>query len=319
MGPLLLLLALQSLPLSGQSTVPEELRARLDSIGFSSPSAPSLEIYGPLLRQAPGGVRVTADQSYGAHERNRLDVYDPGGLSGAPVLLYVHGGGYVSGDKNVTAEVYANIPTFFARNGVLGVNATYRLAPGAPWPAGIEDVRAMVAWVRAHAADFGGDPDRIFLMGHSAGATHVAGYAFDARFHPPEGSGVAGVILVSGRYRVEADPDDPGFGSVRQYFGSDPEAYPSRSVVHHVPGSEVPAFLVVSEYDQRNLVATSGEMFDALCRRDGGRCPRFLQLRYHNHLSEVYHINTGDDLLGQEVLDFIRSGADRQRARARLR
>jgi len=307
-------------PLAGQSTVPEELRARLDSIGFSPPSAPSLELYTPLLRAAPtGGVQVTRDLPYGPHERNLLDVYDPGDLSGAPVLIYVHGGGYVGGNKDVSDEVYGNVATWFARNGVLGVNATYRLAPEGTWPSGIEDVRSMVAWVRAHAAEFGGDPDRVFLMGHSAGATHVAGYAFDSRFHPPEGHGVAGMILVSGRYQVRADPDDPTLGSVRQYFGDDATRYPSRSPLSHVPDSEVPALLVLAEYDQRNLVETSGELFVALCLRDGGRCPRIVQLRYHNHLSEVYHINTADELLGREALDFIREGADRQRERARVR
>ncbi len=63
--------------------------------------------------------------------------------------------------------------------------------------------------------------------------------------------------------------------------------------------------LVVAERDQTNLVETSGELFSALCRRDEGRCPRFLQLRHHNHLSEVIHFNTGDELLGREIQDFV--------------
>ena len=124
---------------------------------------------------------------------------------------------------------------------------------------------------------------------------------------------------MSGRYRLGSDPDDPSLDSIREYFGSDPAQYESRSAITHVPGSEVPALLVVAEYDQRNLVDTTGELFVALCRRDDGRCPRFLQLRHHNHLSEVIHINTGDEILGWEVLDFVVEGARRQRERARAR
>jgi acetyl esterase/lipase len=131
-------------------------------------------------------------------------------------------------------------------------------------------MRALVAWVRENARGLGGDPERLFLMGHSAGATHVATYAFDARFQPPEGHGLAGTVLVSGRYRLRADPDDPSLESIREYFGSDPAQYESRSALTHVPGSEVPALLVVAEFDQRNLVDTTGELFVALCRRDDG-------------------------------------------------
>ena len=68
----------------------------------------------------------------------------------------------------------------------------------------------------------------------------------------------------------------------------------------------------MAEYDQRNLVETTGELFVALCRRDDGRCPRLVQLRQHNHLSEVFHINTTDDRLGREILAFVDEGARRQ-------
>ncbi len=126
-------------------------------------------------------------------------------------------------------------------------------------------------------------------------------------------------MLVSGRYTIKSDPDDPGLDGIRLYFGDDPAGYPSRSVVNQVANSEVPVMLVISEYDQRNLVETTGELFVALCDRDDGRCPRFLQLKYHNHMSEISHINTSDDLLGREILEFMTVGAARQRANARAR
>ena len=286
-------------------TMPEDVRRKLVEMGplYSGPAV--LDLYRPLVAAAPkDGVSVTKNLAYGKHPRQVLDVYQPAGKTNAPVLVYVHGGGYVGGNKD-DDFVYGNVTTYFARHGVLAINAEYRLAPEYPWPAGGEDVAAMVAWVRNNAAKYGGDPARIYLMGHSAGATHVATYVFDRRVQPRSGHGVAAAILVSGRYRVYSEPDDASFNSVRAYFGADPDRYASRSVVEHVPNSRIPVMLVTSEFDQQNLVATTGEMFKALCDRDGGQCPRLVQLKYHNHLSEIYHFNTADDLLGREILEFV--------------
>src|SRR5262249_54865138 len=117
--------------------------------------------------------------AYGEDARQILDVYQPIWRSGAPVVIFIHGGAYVRGDKDAYGEMYGNIATWFARQGLLGVNATYRLAPGAQWPSGADDVRGMVKWAKDNAAKFGGDGNRIYLIGHSAGATHVASYVFD--------------------------------------------------------------------------------------------------------------------------------------------
>ena len=286
-------------------TMPDDVRRKLVEMGplYSGPAV--LDLYRPLVAAAPkDGISVTKNLAYGKHPRQVLDVYQPAGRSNAPVLVYVHGGSYVGGNKD-DDFVYGNVTTYFARHGVLAINADYRLAPEFPWPAGGEDVGAMVAWIRNNAAKYGGDPARIYLMGHSAGATHVATYVFDRRVQPRNGHGVAAAILVSGRYRVFSQPDDAAFNNVRAYFGADPDRYASRSVVEHVPNSRVPVMLVTSQFDQQNLVATTGEMFKALCDRDGGQCPRTVQLKYHNHLSEIYHFNTADDFLGREILEFI--------------
>jgi acetyl esterase/lipase len=318
----LTVLFLAAAPAAGQSP-PDDIKRKLLDAGFGSPN-PSMEIYTPLLAAAPKqGIKVTKDVSYGTLVRQKLDIYQPaftpGGSGaagpgrGATVFVYVHGGGYRNGDRDVNPEIYGNVPYYFARHGFLSINATYRLFPEGKWPSGAEDMRALVAWIKANATQHGGNPDRIFMMGHSAGATHIATYAFDGRFQPGGGHGLSGVILVSGRYVIESAPDDPGFAGIRDYFGSDPAGYSSRSVVDQVANSSVPAMLVVTEHDQRNLVATSGELFTALCKRDDGRCPRFVQLKYHNHLSEIHHINTADDYLGREILEFINEGADRQR------
>jgi acetyl esterase len=269
----------------------------------------TVEAFQPLLRAAPkDGVTVIRDQPYGEDSRQILDIYRPTMRTGAPVVIFVHGGAYVRGDKDAGGEAYGNIATWFARQGMLGINATYPLAPGAKWPAGAKNVGGMVAWAKANSRQFGGDPDRVFLIGHSAGATHVAGYVFDKSQHPPGGPGVAGAVLISGRYRVDYNPADPNGRNMQAYFGDDASQYPIRSPITHIrDGSAVPVFVVITEYDNPGLDVNGAELFSALCERDRV-CPRFVRLRGHNHLSEVLAFNTPDEYLGREILDFMARG-----------
>jgi len=191
---------------------------------------------------------------------------------------------------------------------MLGINATYRLAPAAKWPAGAKDVGGVVAWAKTNSARFGGDPNRIILIGHSAGATHVAGYVFDTSLQPSAGPGIVGAVLISGRYRLDYNPADPNGRNMQAYFGEDSTQYAARSPIAHIrDGARVPMFLVVTEYDNPGLDVSGAELLSALCERDGA-CPRFARLNLHNHLSEVLAFNTPDEYLGREILDFIARG-----------
>jgi acetyl esterase len=288
---------------------PPDVKRRLIEQAWG-PLSENRDMYDAALTAAPkGGVKVTKDIAYGSDPRQRLDVYQIPGKSNLPIMVFFHGGGYTRGERDYSPLVHANILTYFARNGFLGINADYRLAPAFPWPSGGEDVARVVQWVKQNAGNYGGNPERIFLFGHSAGASHVAQYVLDRRFQPGSGPGVSGAILMSGRYVLHYDPDDPSLtGGVMDYFGKDPSRYESRSSASHVDESHVPIMLVLSEFDQLNLATTSGELFVALCRRDGGRCPRLVQLKYHNHMSEIYHFNTQDDYLGKEILEWTREG-----------
>jgi acetyl esterase/lipase len=125
---------------------------------------------------------VDRDLAYGGHERHRLDVHTSGaeggnGGHGAPVLLFVPGGGFVGGDKHVPGTpMYDHVGAWAVRSGWVGVTVNYRLAPEHTWPSGAQDVAAAVEWVRGNIAGYGGDPARIVLAGHSAGCVHVASY-----------------------------------------------------------------------------------------------------------------------------------------------
>jgi acetyl esterase/lipase len=268
----------------------------------------TVDAFQSILKVSPkDGVAVARDQAYGPDPRQVLDVYQPTVRTGAPVVIFVHGGAYTASDKDI-GEPYGNVATWFARQGVLGINANYRLAPAAQWPAGVEDVRGMVAWAKANAARYGGDPNSIFLIGHSAGATHVAGYIFDKGLQPAEGPGIKGAVLISGRYRLIYNPSDPFAKNMQAYFGDDPAQYKNRSAINHIAeGVRVPVFVVIAEYEQPGLDVFGGELFSALCQRDGA-CPRFARLNGHNHMSEMLAFNTPDEYLGREILDFMARG-----------
>jgi acetyl esterase/lipase len=128
--------------------------------------------------------------AYGPDARHRLDLHKPEGRTGVPIVVYLHGGAYVRGSRSVNAEVYGNVATYFARQGMLGVNGTYRLAPEAQWPAAAQDVGLLVQWLKANAAAHGSDPTRICLIGNSAGATHVATFVYQKDLQAANGAAV---------------------------------------------------------------------------------------------------------------------------------
>jgi acetyl esterase/lipase len=215
----------------------------------------------------------------------------------------VHGGGFIRGNKRMPGSpFYDNILLWAVRNEMVGVNITYRLAPQAPWPAGAEDVAAAVRWVADNIAGHGGDAGRVFLMGHSAGATHVASYVAFAQFHGPRGAGLAGAIMTSGVYDLtKMDMSDGGTA----YFGGDRARHAERSALPGLASSTLPLMFAAAELDPPPFIKQLDAVKETLCK--GERCPRTLLLPQHSHMSEVYAINTADTRLTGEILDFIKT------------
>lgn len=266
-------------------------------------------LYVPLHQRVPkDGVRVERDIAYGDDARHRLDVFAPEkGVSDAPVVAYFHGGGYVAGERSPVPDlIYDNVPRFFARHGMVGVNATYRLAPAHKWPSGGEDVGRVARWLRENAARYGGDPRKIFLLGQSAGATHVATWAFMERVHGAAGPLAAGVMLLSGVYA--AQHPDYGMETPRPnqlaYYGDDLSKWPAMAPFDHVKPGHPRALITTSEYEPYYYQWPSFALAAAILRRTR-RLPRFLTLPGHNHVSPALQIGCEIDTLGRELLQFI--------------
>lgn len=138
--------------------------------------------------------------AYGPELRQRLDVYQPVGASrNAPLVVFFYGGNWSSGER----ADYRFVGEALASQGIVAVIADYRLSPAVRYPVFVQDSARAVRWARDHAAEFGADPARVFVMGHSAGAYNAAMLALDARWLRAEGmapSQLAGWIGLAGPY-----------------------------------------------------------------------------------------------------------------------
>ncbi|MCC8980113.1 alpha/beta hydrolase [Bradyrhizobium acaciae] len=292
--------------LAQQSPMPEDLAWKLLELGRVIDPPKTAALYAPLQQKEPyQGVKVERDVKYGPAERHLLDVFAPDTAAAPrPVLIYIHGGGFVAGNKRGPGSpFYDNVMLWAARRGFVGVNATYRLAPAFPWPAGAEDMGAIVQWVSENIASRGGNPARIFLMGQSAGAVHVASYVSHGEFHKVKGGGLAGAIMVSGIYDLTASPAGD---AELAYYGSDPSRYAERSSLQGLVGSPIPLLITAAELDPPRFVEQFELLKQATCKRPSG-CARSFMLPQHSHMSEVYSINTPDTRLTDEILEFVKS------------
>jgi acetyl esterase/lipase len=290
-----------------QSPMSEDLAWKLLELGRIIDPPKTAALYASMQEKEPyTGVKVERDVKYGPAERHLLDVFVPEANSAPrPVLIYVHGGAFVGGNKrNPGSPFYDNIMLWAAKNGFVGVNTTYRLAPASPWPAGAEDLASVVQWVTEKIAERGGDPGRIYLMGQSAGAVHVAGYVSHPELHKVKGGGLAGAIMVSGIYDLTGSPlGDPEIA----YFGSDPSRYAERSSLKGLVESKTPLMITAAELDPPRFIEQFDLAKQATCKGAGG-CATSFMLPQHSHMSEVYAINTADTRLTDQILEFVKIG-----------
>ncbi|MDO9441645.1 MAG: alpha/beta hydrolase [Beijerinckiaceae bacterium] len=296
--------------------IPPELRALMADIGprWRESVAANVKLicerFSEVLKDAPrDGVTVSGGHRYGSHERQTFELFMPAGGADAardrPVVIFVHGGAFVEGDRNRTTEIYSNVCVYFARHGVVAINMGYRLAPDAVYPQAAEDIAAVVKWTQDHAHEIGVSHQRIFLMGHSAGGCHVGTYAYDRRWQPGAGHGLAGVIIVSGRMRADNLPENPNARKVEAYFGADSSTFEDRSPVSHVDAQSPPTFVAWAEFENPLIDLYCAELVYRLgvAKR---KTPPVVYMPGHNHTSGIAHINTADDVLGRALVDFVR-------------
>jgi acetyl esterase/lipase len=214
----------------------------------------------------PAQAGVTKDVSYGALEKQALDIYAPDGAKNAPVMVYVHGGGWTIGDKKrVNAK-----PQAFNREGYVFVSVGYPLLPDHGVAVQAQSVANAIAWVEENIDRYGGDAARIHIMGHSAGAHLVSLIAVNERYMRKAGSDVSvikTVIPVDSAaldipLRMRNLDDDPRIAKrmFRSAFGKKPGQWETFSPIHYVArGDDIPPFLILA--GDRDIVSTVGRDF----------------------------------------------------------
>lgn len=244
-------------------------------------------------------VKCDLDIPYGSDDRQKLDLYLPenAGSGGVPVLVFLHGGYWVIGHKDTLgfmAPPITEAPAIF-------LTAGYRLAPGAKYPEQVDDCRNALKWVYENISEYGGDPHRIFLAGHSAGG-HLAALISLQRDRlsqfglPPDV--IRGCFPVSGVFDVMDTPADR-----REAFLSDSEDAGDASPIYHTVGNTTPFFLEIGENDFPNLRNQHVAMLKAL-ESEAGKVEATERLG-HNH----FEISLDHGQLGNpwstKVVDWI--------------
>jgi len=247
-------------------------------------------------------TKVVRDLAYGPDERNRLDIFSQGSPSGAPVFVFVHGGGFVMGDKHTDGSpFYSNIGDFAARKGWVGVTITYRLAPAHRFPSGVEDMVLLVDWLRANIAQYGGDPERIVLAGQSAGASHVANYLAHQRNHALASTSIAGAAFMSGIYDVCTSAVND-FN--KAYYGDDVKGWGPASALAGLLASDVPMQFSVAEFDPDDFHKQAAQLVEQWSATKG-RLPELHYLSGHNHLTPALSIGSDQQEVERMVAGFV--------------
>src|SRR6185369_8472443 len=219
---------------------------RIHAILFLAPLA--LVLAQPKIAvSAPAKLIVKQDIPYTepADPRQKVDIYAPEGAKNLPVVFWIHGGGWQTGDRtNVQVK-----PQAFVDKGFVFVSTGYRILTNVEMGTIFRDIAKSVRWVHEHIAEHGGDPKRMLLMGHSAGAQLAALICIDDRYLKAEGLSldiIKGCVPVDGdtydvpaiietaetRRRVHGQP--PAKNGHREKFGNDPTKHRDFSAVNHI-------------------------------------------------------------------------------------
>ena len=248
-------------------------------------------------------------------EKRTLDVYAPAGAKGLPVVFWIHGGGWQAGDKS---DVKLK-PEWFAGKGFVFVSTNYRLLPAVDMGTLPRDVAKSFRWVHDHVADYGGDPRRVMVGGHSAGAQLAALLCTDKRYLQAEGISfdvLKGCVPVDGdtydvpaiievaetRWRVHGTPPNK-FGH-REKFGNDPAKHRDFSAVHHVAKDKgIPPFLILHVANHPDTSAQAFRLGAVL--KEAGVPARVFGAKDSEHTKLNDDLGSPDDAATKALDEFV--------------
>jgi acetyl esterase/lipase len=262
----------------------------------------------PALAWPDEKVRKDIPYSDAGANRTRLDVYAPAGKD-HPVVIWIHGGAWQIGDK---AFVQAK-PRAFNERGFVFVSVNYRFHPAVTYRGQAGDIAQAIRWVHDHARDYGGDPGRVFLMGHSAGAHLAALVGTDERYLMCEGlklSDLSGVILLDGAcYDIPRQVKQTMLPRMRamytKVFTEDEATQRDASPIAHVAGGKgSPPSLILHVARRRGSAVQSQALASRL--REAGVTATVVPAEEKTHLTINRELGQPDDAPTKAVFDFLR-------------
>jgi len=270
-----------------------------------------------LLCNVAASQRIKTDIRYGNDPAQKLDLKIPAG-TGFATLIFVHGGSLISGDK--ADSDYAHVCDAFPLVGIACANVNYQLGPQHPWPAQAEDVSSAIAWVRTNIADYGGDPKKLFLLGHSSGATFVALVGSDERYLAKHGMKPSDLraVMPMGSIMWDVELDEAiakrGQDTIAQNFLRDPDnrmygsldKYQDHWPIRHVHSGLPPYLFLIAESEQdQPPVLKSNAKFVEDARKLGNEAD-YKVFAGRKHYSMVRQLHQPGDAVFAVILDFIR-------------
>jgi len=222
------------------------------------------------------------DLTYGPLPANTLDLYLPSTGKNHPVVVFFFGGGWDSGDK----AFYKFVGAALAEAGIIAVVPNYRLYPRAKFPAFMQDAAQAVAWARGHALDWGGDPERLYVVGHSAGAHIAVLLALDEEYLRQAGGSsrwLSGVVGLSGPYNFLPFTED----YLNDLFG--PAAnFPRTQPINYVRADAPPLLLMHGLQDQRVRPANTRSLAAAMQAVGGRVTTHYFEQAGHSDLVAAF-------------------------------
>lgn len=249
--------------------------------------------------------------------KHRLDLYLPADTHEPwPTLIFIHGGGWTHGDRamgSLGIDPMRNIGRFYAARGMGAAILSYRLQPEVTWRDQIRDVADATAWVQREIGRYGGDPDALYVSGHSAGAWLAAWTGLsDAPLapHDLDRSKICGLILVSGAGYDLADEETYALGASRRYFekrfGQEGGAWDREASIYANLDSPAPPALVLSAEGEPVTFRRQGDrLFSALDERGRGDLSRRIEIPGQNHQRIIVGMSIDGDPVSESVLDFL--------------
>lgn len=296
----------------------EFLRLRGSSSVFDRGYAIQFELDG-RRRPTPidsSGLLIEKDICYHPNPgKNRswqsLDVYAPKTTppnSLYPAVLFMHGGGWRASDKNDPLGVHANVCKALAAHGLVTVNVNYRLAPRVKHPEPARDAARAVRWTRDNIGEYQGDPERVFLSGHSAGGHLAVLIALDATYLAEVGlsaAAIKGVMGICGVYNLTHFARRNWMAEhlmTRAAFGNDQVLRAQASPVNHVR-ADAPPFLLLNAGEDEKLEEEAGELSFLLHKK--GVSAETSIISGTNHFTILSLVGNGDDRLIDRMVEFI--------------